>query len=148
MSLLILLPILAILSIASVILYAVLKFIFRVNLLFLLVFPLIILFPIFLIVIGLLIDYYDTKRRVKPLKYTLYYSIFSVVLIILGYVTGIIYFVFPVVVLIFVLLIDLGIYMRRFYVNDKKRREMLKCFKIDEDDDQKNLGITYGKVRK
>jgi uncharacterized membrane protein len=124
------------------------RIIWDVNVLFLIIFPLIVLFPIFLIAIGILIDYYDRNRRLKPLKFAVLYSFASFSLAILSFFTGIIYLMFPAIGIIFIVFVVSGIYIRRFYINDKNRRELFQCAKTEDSDEEKNIGITYGKVRR
>ncbi len=148
MSLIILFPLFVVLSIVCLVLFSILRLKWKVNSWFLIIFPLIVIFPMFLLCLGILIDYYDVNRRLKPLKFTVNYAIATLLIAILSYLTNIVYLMYPSIGILLLLFIDLGIYIRRFYVNDKRKREAFNFCRDNETDEEKNIGITYGKVRK
>ena len=147
MSLVDLFPILIIMSIVCIVLFLVLKLIFDVNTLILVILPFIVTLPIFLILLGILIDYKDIKRELRPLLFTFYYSVLSCLICILYIFTKLIIFAIPAFSIIFLFFILIGIYGHRFYINDKNRRELIAYFENNESYEERNSGITYGKVK-
>ena len=147
MTLINLFPILIIMSIVCIVLFLVLKLIFDVNTLFLVILPFIVTLPIFLILLGILIDYKDIKRELRPLLFTFYYSVLSCLILIIYIFTKLIIFALPVFGLFLMILVLIGIYGHRFYINDKNRRELIAYFENNESYEERNSGITYGKVK-
>ena len=149
MVLLTLIPVFFFFSVICLGLYGILWFIWDATPYYLIILPLIILFPLFLIALGWLADFYDTKKRIKPFLFTLVYFLANIPFIIIFAFIPAWFFIIPSTFLIFIIFMDIGIYMRRFYVKNKTAKEFLAVFEDGEDDEKRDAElISYGKVRK